>query len=51
MKIALCFIISYDHILNKEDIWKEWIEFNKDIINVYFYYIKLKDVFTILLLI
>ena len=38
MKIALCFIISYDHILNKEDIWKEWIEFNKDIINVYFYY-------------
>jgi hypothetical protein len=38
MKIALCFIISYDHILNKEEIWKEWIEFNKDIINVYFYY-------------
>lgn len=38
MKIALCFIISYDHILNKEEIWKEWIEYNKDIINVYFYY-------------
>jgi hypothetical protein len=38
MKVALCFIISYEHILNKEDIWKEWIEFNKDIINVYFYY-------------
>ena len=38
MKIALCFIISYDHILNKEEIWKEWIEPNKDIINVYFYY-------------
>lgn len=38
MKIALCFIISYDHILNKESIWKEWIEPNKDIINVYFYY-------------
>ena len=38
MKIALCFIISYDHILNKEDIWREWIEPNKDIINVYFYY-------------
>lgn len=37
-KIALCFIISYDHILNKEDIWKEWISFNADIINVYFYY-------------
>jgi hypothetical protein len=38
MKIALCFIINYDHILNKEDIWKQWIEPNKDIINVYFYY-------------
>lgn len=38
MKIALCFIISYEHILKKEDIWKEWIEHNKDIINVYFYY-------------
>jgi hypothetical protein len=38
MKIALCFIISYEHILNKEKIWREWIEPNKDIINVYFYY-------------
>jgi len=38
MKVALCFIISYEHILNKEDIWREWIEPNKDIINVYFYY-------------
>lgn len=38
MKIALCFIISYDHILNKENIWRKWIEPNKDIINVYFYY-------------
>lgn len=38
MKIALCFIISYQHILNKEDIWKEWIEYNKDIVNVYFFY-------------
>lgn len=38
MKIALCFIINYDHILNKEEIWKKWIEPNKDIINVYFYY-------------
>ena len=27
MKIALCVIISYDHILNKEEIWKEWIEY------------------------
>lgn len=38
IKIALCFIISYEHILNKENIWKEWIEYNKDIINIYFYY-------------
>ena len=38
MKIALCFIISYEHILNKENIWREWIEPNKDLINVYFYY-------------
>lgn len=38
MKIALCFIISYEHVLNKENIWYEWIQHNKDIINVYFYY-------------
>jgi len=38
MKIALCFIISYHHILNKEAIWREWIEYNHDIIHVYFYY-------------
>jgi len=38
MKIALCFLISYDHVLNKEHIWRKWIEPNKDIINVYFYY-------------
>lgn len=38
MKIALCFIINYEHILNKEEIWKEWIKPNQDIINVYFYY-------------
>jgi hypothetical protein len=38
MKVALCFIISYNHILHKEKIWKEWIEPNKDIINVYFHY-------------
>jgi len=37
-KMALCFIISGEHILNKEEIWREWIEYNKDIINVYFYY-------------
>jgi hypothetical protein len=44
MKIALCFIISYDHILNKEDIWRKWIEPNKDIINIYFYYKDLKKI-------
>ena len=38
MKIALCFIINYDHILNKEHLWREWIAPNQDIINVYFYY-------------
>lgn len=37
-KVALCFIISYDHILNKEYIWRKWIEANKEMINVYFYY-------------
>ena len=38
MKIALCFIISYEHKLNKENIWINWIETNKDIINVYIHY-------------
>ncbi len=44
MKIALCFIISYDHILIKEDLWRKWIEYNKDIINVYFYYKDLQKI-------
>lgn len=44
MKIALCFIINYDHILNKEHIWREWIEPNKDIINVYFFYKDIKKI-------
>jgi hypothetical protein len=44
MKVALCFIISYEHILNKEEIWREWIEPNKDIINVYFYYKDIKKI-------
>jgi hypothetical protein len=38
MKVALCFIISYKHILHKEKIWRDWVETNKDIINVYFHY-------------
>jgi len=44
MKVALCFIISYEHVLNKEDIWREWIEPNKDLINVYFYYKDFKKI-------
>lgn len=38
MKVALCFLISYKHVVNKENIWRKWIEPNKDIINVYFHY-------------
>ena len=38
MKVALCFIISYQHILNKEQLWIDWIKANQDIINVYFHY-------------
>lgn len=38
MKVALCFIINYHHVLNKEHIWRKWIDQNADIINVYFYY-------------
>ena len=38
MKVALCFIISYQHILNKEQLWIDWIKPNKDIINIYFHY-------------
>ena len=38
MKVALCFIISYQHILNKEQLWINWIKENEDIINVYFHY-------------
>lgn len=38
MKVALCFLISYQHILNQETIWKEWIEENKHFINIYFHY-------------
>lgn len=38
MKVALCFIISYQHIVNKEQLWIDWIKPNQDIINVYFHY-------------
>ena len=43
-KIALCFIINYEHVLYKEKLWREWIEPNKDIINVYFFYKDLKQI-------
>ena len=38
MKVALCFIISYNHVLNKEAVWRKWIEANKDLFNIYVYY-------------
>jgi hypothetical protein len=44
MKVALCFIISYEHILNKEELWINWIKPNKDIINVYFHYKNIKKI-------
>ena len=44
MKIALCFFVSYDNNLIKLQIWKDWIEENNDIINVYFHYNKNKPI-------
>lgn len=41
-KAALCFIISYDHVLQQEELWREWIEPNMDILNIYFH-CKLSD--------
>jgi len=43
-KVALCFIISGDHCLNKERIWREWIEPNKEFINIYFHYSDLSKI-------
>jgi len=37
-KVALCFILNYEHVLVKETLWRKWIEPNADIINVYFFY-------------
>jgi len=42
MTTALCFLIN--NTINKENVWKKWIEPNKDIINVYIHY---KDYTTI----
>lgn len=44
MKVAICFFISYDNNLIKLQIWKDWIQENKDIINVYFHYDKSKPI-------
>lgn len=38
MKVALCFIISYNHVLNKEAVWRKWIEANNDMFNIYVFY-------------
>jgi len=38
MKAAFCFFISYEHILHQEQIWKKWLKYNQDIINIYFHY-------------
>jgi len=38
MKVAICFLISYEHAVNKEQLWIDWIKPNSDIINVYFHY-------------
>jgi hypothetical protein len=44
MKVALCFLISGEQILNQERLWRKWIEPNKDIINVYFHYAKYETI-------
>ena len=44
MKVAICFLISYDHIINKEHIWRQWIKTNEDIINVYIHYKNENDI-------
>lgn len=38
MKVALCFIISYEHVLHKQQMWIDWITPNQDMINIYFHY-------------
>lgn len=37
-KAALCFIVSYEHQLHHEKLWREWIEPNRDILNIYVHY-------------
>jgi hypothetical protein len=38
MKIALCFLISYNHKIHHEKLWKDWISSISDSINVYIHY-------------
>ena len=40
MKVALCFLVNYNNELKKEQIWKDWIEPNKDIIDVHIHFNK-----------
>lgn len=40
MKVALCFIINYDNNLVKEEIWKKWINKNKDLFEIFIHYNK-----------
>lgn len=40
MKVALCFLVNYDNELKKEQLWKDWIEPNQDIIDVYIHFNK-----------
>jgi hypothetical protein len=42
IKISLCFIINNE--LLKEEIWRKWISYNSDIINIYFYYKNYKEI-------
>jgi hypothetical protein len=45
MKIALCFLISDPSgSLYKEDLWREWLDYNKDIITIYVHYKRLSDI-------
>lgn len=43
-KAALCFIVSYEHRLHHEALWREWIEPNRDIINVYVHYKRIENI-------
>lgn len=43
-KVALCFLIDYQHCVTHEELWKEWIKPNLDIIHVYFHYKNLEAI-------